>query len=386
MQYLRSTIRPASPAGVRHKGFAATIWHHCPPPVAPDAGWLARPHVMRPAGPVWYRAVTAPPWAPAADTIDDKDRKKLEYIHARFRDADKDNNGRIDKAELRSLLESHSDEERVSDHLLHHWLSEGEVERVMAMYDLDHSGDLSLEEFQNLVADGILLDNKLSDYKAAFDAADVDDSGALSADELRGLLEVLGFKHTMDNVVAIMQKYDLNENGKLEFNEFMCMMRDNMLDVSAILSYVGARSGESQTTKQVIEAMAHHYFHLIMSEEDLEAALAHHPEQLLVLFAGTTWCSSCRAMVQPFKELAGTYPSALFLMLWGNVNDATKTLFRDRLKVRSTPGFFLFRKGDLLYSLAGGNAGRLEAEIRRRLLPEEKPTDALYAIAEAFYQ
>lgn len=60
-------------------------------------------------------------------------------------------NGRIDKAELRSLLESHSDEERVSDHLLHHWLSEGEVERVMAMYDLDHSGDLSLEEFQNLV-------------------------------------------------------------------------------------------------------------------------------------------------------------------------------------------------------------------------------------------
>lgn len=45
---------------------------------------------MRPAGPVWYRAVTAPPWAPAADTIDDKDRKKLEYIHARFRDADKD--------------------------------------------------------------------------------------------------------------------------------------------------------------------------------------------------------------------------------------------------------------------------------------------------------
>lgn len=56
------------------------------------------------------------------------------------------------------------------------------------------------------MADGILLDNKLSDYKAAFDAADVDDSGALSADELRGLLEVLGFKHTMDNVVAIMQK------------------------------------------------------------------------------------------------------------------------------------------------------------------------------------
>jgi hypothetical protein len=34
------------------------------------------------------------------------------------------------------------------------------------------------------------------------------------------------------------------------------------------------------------------------------------------------------------QSLAGSYPKVEFLVLWGNVNDATKKLFRDRLKVR----------------------------------------------------
>lgn len=300
----------------------------------------------------------------------------------RFEDADKNKDGRIDLNELRALLEA-TCSGSVSNHLLQHWLSQDEVARVMARYDLDGSGDMDRAEFESLVADGLLLDEKLADYKAAFDAVDTDGSGDINADELLELLKRMGWDAStnISTVLSMMQKYDDNQDGRLQFNEFMRLMKAQMMDVSQVLAYVGARPDSPSTAQNVAQAVAHRYFHMVMSEEDLDAQLQQHANKLVVLFAGATWCGSSRATVQMVKSLADHYPTAVFLMLWGNVNDASKKLFRDRLKVRSTPAFFMFRSNDLILSFAGANAGRLEAEIRRRLPAEEVPGDAVYGMA-----
>ncbi len=39
----------------------------------------------------------------------------------------------------------------------------------------------------------------------------------------------------------IFQKYDRDHSGQIEFNEFLCMFRDQLLDVRKVLDYVMTR-------------------------------------------------------------------------------------------------------------------------------------------------
>ena len=41
----------------------------------------------------------------------------------------------------------------------------------------------------------------------------------------------------------------------------------------------------------------------------------------------------------------------------------------------------MFKDGDLVNSFAGAQAGRLEAEVRKRLAPEELPPVGVYTMA-----
>ena len=47
----------------------------------------------------------------------------------------------------------------------------------------------------------------------------------------------------------------------------------------------------------------------------------------------------------PTQQLAATYREAAFLRTYGNVSDAAKHLFKDRLMARVTPTFYFFRNG-----------------------------------------
>lgn len=44
----------------------------------------------------------------------------------------------------------------------------------------------------------------------------------------------------------------MNSAGHLDFNSFMNLMKDEMLDVREVLAYLGARPESPQTTRAVI--------------------------------------------------------------------------------------------------------------------------------------
>ena len=64
---------------------------------------------------------------------------------------------------------------------------------------------------------------------------------------------------------------------------------------------------------------------------------------------------SCLA---PAQKLAAHYAgSTAFLKFFGNSNDSTKALFKERLKTRSTPSFYMFRDGKKWGRTLGRHSG-----------------------------
>ena len=64
-----------------------------------------------------------------------------------------------------------------------------EVDRIFALVDVDHSGEIDFSEF---VAASVNKDNLLqeSKLKAAFDCYDKDGSGSISVEEIKDVLGV----------------------------------------------------------------------------------------------------------------------------------------------------------------------------------------------------
>ncbi len=56
----------------------------------------------------------------------------------------------------------------------------------------------------------------------------------------------------------------------------------------------------------------------------------------------------CRALLTPYGKLAERYSGkAKFLKFYGNANENTKSLFRDRLQARATPTLSFFNSSGL---------------------------------------
>ena len=73
-----------------------------------------------------------------------------------------------------------------------------------------------------------MSDAKLAELKTAFMAIDKDKSGAISAEELKAVMEMVGQPATDEQVESMISNADCDENGKVEFPEFAKMMQKLM--------------------------------------------------------------------------------------------------------------------------------------------------------------
>jgi len=65
-----------------------------------------------------------------------------------------------------------------------------------------------------------------AELKEAFDEFDKDGSGAISAQELLGVMRAMGQNPTEDEVLNLMLEADLDGNGTIEFPEFLELMKE----------------------------------------------------------------------------------------------------------------------------------------------------------------
>ena len=68
------------------------------------------------------------------------------------------------------------------------------------------------------------LEEQINNYKEAFLEYDKDGSGNISIKELGTVMRTLGENPTEDELQNLINKYDEDGNGTMEFTEFLCMM------------------------------------------------------------------------------------------------------------------------------------------------------------------
>ncbi|KAH9256506.1 hypothetical protein BASA81_005421 [Batrachochytrium salamandrivorans] len=74
-----------------------------------------------------------------------------------------------------------------------------------------------------------ITEEQLHQYMAAFSHFDKDNNGSITIHELRLVVDELGHKLTDTELGAMMMEMDSNNNGSIDFSEFLAMMAKRML-------------------------------------------------------------------------------------------------------------------------------------------------------------
>ena len=75
-----------------------------------------------------------------------------------------------------------------------------------------------------------LTPGQLNDLQEAFDLFDKDGDGDISVGELSSLFRCFGARKTPEELAEILAKFDDDNSGKIEFDEFVAMMAETILE------------------------------------------------------------------------------------------------------------------------------------------------------------
>ncbi|QDZ20117.1 hypothetical protein HOP50_03g26360 [Chloropicon primus] len=75
-----------------------------------------------------------------------------------------------------------------------------------------------------------LSSRKIQEITAVFELFDEDDSGAIVVEEAHTALKLLGLRATKSQVAKLVEKYDVNDSGDLDLDEFIQMMTEHLVD------------------------------------------------------------------------------------------------------------------------------------------------------------
>ncbi|KAH3905784.1 hypothetical protein HBI56_210810 [Parastagonospora nodorum] len=172
---------------------------HGPPP----QGYHGRPPIAQ---------QSRPPPTPAPP----RDANDREALWRLFVAVDKDNNGSLTEAELRTALVN-GDWSPFDPHT---------VRMMIRMFDTDRSGSVNFDEFCGLWG-------FLSAWRSLFDRFDADHSGSISYAEFNEALIAFGYRLSQGFVTLLYQTYDRSGRNALSFDLFVqaCISLKRMTDV-----------------------------------------------------------------------------------------------------------------------------------------------------------
>ncbi|KAL2338407.1 hypothetical protein Fmac_012853 [Flemingia macrophylla] len=166
--------------------------------------------------------MAASPSSPTANVDKDIQKRKGE-LRKVFSTFDKNGDGFITKEELRESLRN-----------IRIFMTDKEVDDVVAKYDSNGDGLLDFQEFCLLTsecvgASGEEREEKEGEevnLKEAFDVFDKDNDGLISVEELALVLTSLGLREGMkiEECKEMINKVDMDGDGMVNFHEFKKMM------------------------------------------------------------------------------------------------------------------------------------------------------------------
>lgn len=69
----------------------------------------------------------------------------------------------------------------------------------------------------------------------------------------------------------------------------------------------------------------------VESSEQFDSLIKLHPDKVVVLVAGLSWCRPCKSLGRPLEKFAAHYQDgAIFVKVLGDTNDNTKRFFKNK--------------------------------------------------------
>ncbi|KAK0396115.1 hypothetical protein QR680_001570 [Steinernema hermaphroditum] len=140
--------------------------------------------------------------------------EQLEEFKEAFELFDRDGDGRITADELGTVMES-----------LGQNPSRQELQDMVNEIDEDGNGTIELEEFVRMMSRKVLESENERELREAFQVFDKDNDGYISARELSFVMCNLGEKLSEEEVIDMIKEADLDGDGRVNFAEFVYMMR-----------------------------------------------------------------------------------------------------------------------------------------------------------------
>ncbi|XP_067141220.1 calmodulin-like [Centruroides vittatus] len=138
---------------------------------------------------------------------------------AEFREAfslfDKDGDGHITTEELGTVMRS-----------LGQTPTQAELREMIKEVDTDGSGSIEFAEFLTLMAKKMKEADDENEIIEAFRVFDKDGDGYIRAEELRDAMMNLGEKMTAEEAEEMIREADINNDGLINYAEFVRMMSE----------------------------------------------------------------------------------------------------------------------------------------------------------------
>jgi len=139
----------------------------------------------------------------------------MEAMKEAFKEFDTNADGFISKDELSNAMANFG-----------HVISNDEIDKMIALVDVDGNGLVDFKEFIHLMDNNCLIQNEDDEMKNLFHMFDANKDGYITEKEIKNMMKNLGEKVRKKDVRKMMKEADLNKDGKISFREFKIMVEN----------------------------------------------------------------------------------------------------------------------------------------------------------------
>jgi len=101
-----------------------------------------------------------------------------------------------------------------------------EVLKILRDHDKDGTGLMDFEDFNRIMTERILDRDPMDEIKKAFQLFDDDKTGRISLRNLRRVAKELGENLDDEELQAMLDEFDLDQDGEISLEEFIAIMTE----------------------------------------------------------------------------------------------------------------------------------------------------------------
>ncbi|EAX89579.1 EF hand family protein [Trichomonas vaginalis G3] len=140
--------------------------------------------------------------------------EEIKEYKSLFEEYDTNKNGTLEVSEISSILRK----------VKGHRPTKRQITNLMSKVDKNHDNVLSLDEFLEAMSQMAL--SKEKEAREVFNTIDTDKSGSITKEELLKFMEIVNQEVSLPDVDCIFDKYDVSQDDKINFSEFLKMYRE----------------------------------------------------------------------------------------------------------------------------------------------------------------